>query len=306
VVRKLVALSFLALLGATACAWTPDISRDELAKQYLENPNDLIEVDGAILHVRDTGPREAHPLILIHGFGSSLHTWEEWTKVLEQEYRVIRLDLPGAGLSPPDPISDYTDTRVIELLRQLMDQNKLGPTTFIGNSIGGRIAWTMAAAHPDRVAKLILVAPDGFASPSFEYGVKTDAPTILHASKYFLPRWAVRPNLAAAYADPEKLSEETFERYYQFLLASGNRQALIDRLEQTILTDPVPRLKTIQTPVLLLWGEQDGLIPVTNAQDYLEVLPNAQLATIPQSGHLPMEETPKASLEPVLKFLGEN
>ncbi len=302
---KLVAVSLFALIGATACAWTPDIPRQELAAEYLDAPNDLKEVSGAILHVRDTGPRDAEPLILIHGFGASLHTWEAWAKVLERDYRVIRLDLPGAGLSPPDPTNDYTDARVISLLLQLMKQNNLGSATLIGNSIGGRIAWSLAAKHPDKVTKLVLVAPDGFASPGFQYGVKTEAPAIFHASKYFLPRWAVRPNLAAAYADPENLSEETLDRYHKFLLATGNRGALIERLEQTVLTDPVPRLKTINAPVLLLWGEKDGLIPLSNAQDYLDVLPNARLVVVPNSGHLPMEETPEASLVPVLEFLEE-
>lgn len=304
-IRKFVALSLFALIGATACAWTPDIPREELATEYLDAPKDLKEVSGAILHVRDTGPRDAEPLILIHGFGASLHTWEAWAKVLERDYRVIRLDLPGAGLSPPDPTNDYTDARVISLLLQLMKQSGLGSATLIGNSIGGRIAWSLAAKHPDKVTKLVLVAPDGFASPGFQYGVKTEAPAIFHASKYFLPRWAVRPNLAAAYADPENLSEETLDRYHKFLLATGNRGALIERLEQTVLTDPVPRLKMINAPVLLLWGEKDGLIPLSNAQDYLDVLPNARLVVVPNSGHLPMEETPEASLVPVLEFLGK-
>ena len=301
--RKLLMVSALALVGATACAWTPDIPRDELSAKYLSTPSDLVEVSGAILHVRDTGPREGKPVILIHGFGSSLHTWENWAKVLERDYRVIRFDMPGAGLSPPDPTNDYTDTRVIALLNALMDQSSVEQATLIGNSIGGRIAWTMAAAHPERVEKLVLVAPDGFASPAFEYGEKIEAPAIMHASKYFLPRWALRPNLEVAYADPAKLSEEALERYHELLLAPGNRGALIDRMEQTVLTDPVPRLQMIETPVLLLWGEKDGMIPVANAQDYLEALPNARLSVLSGIGHVPQEEAPAVSLEPVLEFL---
>lgn len=299
-------LTLTVLLGAAACAWTPDIPRETLAEKYLSDPADLTEVDGTILHVRDTGPRDGRALILIHGLGSSLHTWEGWVPTLEQSYRVVRLDLPGAGLSPPDPQSDYTDPHVVSLLAALIDQKKIESATLIGNSIGGRIAWTMAAEHPELVSALVLIAPDGFASPAFQYGEKIEAPALLHASKYFLPRWALKPNLAAAYADPDKLDDETLARYHELLLAPGNRAALIDRLEQTILTDPVPRLQKIEVPVLLLWGEQDGVIPVTNAQDYLAALPNARLATLPALGHVPMEEDPKRSLEPVLEFLLEN
>ncbi len=305
-IRKLSLVSALALIGATACAWTPDIPRDALSEKYLKQPTNLVTVNGAILHVRDTGPREAKPVILIHGFGSSLHTWENWASALEREYRVIRFDMPGAGLSPADPEGDYTDPRVISLLTALMDQSGIRRATLIGNSIGGRIAWTMAAAQPERVEKLVLIAPDGFASPAFEYGAATKAPAIMHASKYFLPRWALRPNLAVAYADPEKLSDETVERYHELLLAPGNRAALIDRMEQTVLTDPIPRLRTISAPVLLLWGQDDAMIPVANAQDYLDALPDARLVTLPAIGHLPMEEAPDVSLSPVLEFLREN
>jgi len=305
VFRKITFVSVLLLLGATACAWTPDIPREQLAAKYLAEPADLVEVDGTIVHVRDTGPRDAKPVILIHGFGSSLHTWEEWAKMLERDYRVIRFDMPGAGLSPPDPTNNYTDTRVIGLLLSLMKQSGVERAALIGNSIGGRIAWTMAAAHPNRVEKLVLVSPDGFASPTFAYGEKIEAPAILHASKYFLPQWALRPNLEVAYADPEQLTDETLGRYHDLLLATGNRAAMIDRMEQTVLTDPLPKLKTIQAPVLLLWGQEDGLIPISNARDYLEILPNARLTALPDVGHVPQEEAPAASLEPVLEFLAE-
>ena len=302
-IRKLTFISLLGLLTITACAITPDIERADLARKYLEKPDDLIEVSATTLHVRDSGPQNAEAVILIHGFGSSLHTWDAWAQILERNYRVLRLDLPGAGLSPPDATNDYSDSRIISLLLALMDKNGLDKAAIIGNSIGGRIAWTMAVQHPQRVDRLVLMAPDGFASPGFEYGVKPETPAILHASKYFLPRWALRPNLSAAYADETKLSEKTIERYHDLLLASGNRAALIQRLEQTILMDPVPKLQKITAPVLLLWGEEDALIPVANAQNYLDALPDARLVTLPRTGHLPMEEAPEASLAPVLDFL---
>jgi len=304
-IRRTFFAGLFILFGATACAWTPDIPRAELAEKYLAAPSDLKEVDGTVLHVRDTGPRNARVLVLIHGFGSSLHTWDAWAKELERSYRVIRFDMPGAGLSPPDPKRDYTDPRVTGLIASLMDQVNIPHATLIGNSIGGRIAWTMAASHPERVDALVLIAPDGFASPFLQYGETIKAPVILKASKYFLPQWALKPNLAAAYADKEKLSDETLNRYHELLLASGNRAALIDRLEQTVITDPIPRLSSITAPVLLLWGEKDGIIPISNAQDYLDALPNARLATLPGLGHVPMEESPEQSLAPVQEFLNK-
>ena len=73
----------------------------------------MLTVAGTTLHVRDDGPKDAPAVILLHGFGSSLHTFEPWAEALKADYRVVRLDLPGSGLSPPDPTGDYTDTRSI-------------------------------------------------------------------------------------------------------------------------------------------------------------------------------------------------
>ena len=82
----------------------------------------MTTVAGTQLHVRDDGPKDAPAIILLHGFGSSLHTWEAWAQALKGTTASIRLDLPGSGLSPPDPTGDYTDARAIALILVLMDQ----------------------------------------------------------------------------------------------------------------------------------------------------------------------------------------
>ncbi|MEF2553445.1 alpha/beta fold hydrolase [Aurantimonas sp. A2-1-M11] len=144
--------------------WTPDRSRAVLEAAYLDSPGDLIEIDGVRLHVRDSGSREAPALIMLHGFGSSLHTWEPWAEALSDRYRVVRFDIPGSGLSGPDPTGDYSDDRTLTVLRALMDTLAVEQATLVGNSMGGRFAWRFAAAHPERVDRLVLISSDGFAS----------------------------------------------------------------------------------------------------------------------------------------------
>jgi pimeloyl-ACP methyl ester carboxylesterase len=169
--------------------------------------------------------------------------------------------------------------------------------------LGGRIAWTFAAKHPDRVSKLVLISPDGFASPGFEYGQKADVPALLSVMTYVLPKALYRPNIEAAYADPKRLTEAVFDRYYDLTLAPGSRDALLARMQQTVLVDPRPILPKITQPVLLLWGKKDALIPVANAQDYLKALPDATLTTFDDLGHVPHEEDAGTSLVPLLAFL---
>lgn len=295
----------LGLIGIAAWAWTPDRSRAGLEADYLRAPGDMVEVGGTRLHVRDNGPREAPAVILIHGLGSSLHTWEPWAQALQDEFRVIRLDLPGAGLSPPDPTGDYSDARAMALL--IAVQNRLGVerASLVGNSIGGRIAWTYAATHPERVDRVVLISPDGFASPGFEYGKPPEVPGVLSLMKVALPRGMLRSNIAVGYADPAALTEANLTRYHDLMRAPGGREALIARMKQTVLVPPEPLLRRIEAPVLLLWGEKDAMIPFANASDYQRVLPDSRLVALPTLGHLPMEEDPEASLAPVRAFLCE-
>jgi pimeloyl-ACP methyl ester carboxylesterase len=299
----LLALPLACAIGACAWLWSLDKARAGLDAKYLAAPGDIIEVLGTRLHVRDSGPKDAPPVVMIHGFGSSLHTWEPWAQALADAHRVIRLDLPGSGLSGPDTTGDYSDSRTMALLAALLDRLGIARASLIGNSIGGRIAWSFAARHPERVAKLVLVSPDGFASAGFAYGERPSVPALVKLMRYVLPKALLRMSIAPAYGDPAALTDATVDRYYDLLMAPGNRDAMIARLEQTVLQDPEPLLRSIQAPTLLVWGEKDALIPIRNAQDYLRNLPNAELVTFPDLGHLPQEEAPARSLPPVRSFL---
>jgi len=286
-------------------AWTSDRTRAELSEKYWNSSTHYVGVGGTQLRIRDTGPKDAPALVLLHGFGSSLETWEPWAQSLSVNHRVVRFDLPGCGLSEPDRTGDYSDARSVSLVKDLMDRLDIGTAALIGNSMGGRIAWRFAVAFPARTSKLVLISPDGFASPGFQYGKPPRVPALMHLMKYFLPRPLLEMNLAAAYADPTRLTESVVDRYYELLLASGNRAAMINRMRQSVLENPVPILLQIRTPTLLLWGKKDRLIPYGNAADYLAALPNATLVSFAELGHVPHEEAPAESLKPLEKFLDE-
>ena len=294
------ALFLLAIAALALWLYAPDKPRAALEAAY---PGEYRTVDGVRLRLRDTGPKGAPALILLHGFGSSLDTWEPWAKALSARYRVIRLDLPGFGLTGADPTGDYTDARAAAIIAVLMDQFSLPHAALIGNSLGGRLAWQFAARYPDRVTRLVLISPDGFASPGFAYGKAPAVPLVMEAMPWVGPRSLIRANLAPAWAHPEALPDAVVERYRDMLLAPGVRRAILDRTRQTVLTDPALRLQSITAPTLLLWGEQDHMIPIRNAADYLRLLPHATLVRLPGLGHVPFEEAPAQSLPPVERFL---
>lgn len=299
-----VGIALLALvIGGGLWLYTPDKPRAALEAVYARPPSEFLTVAGIRLHVRDTGPRTAPAVFLLHGFGSSLQTWDAWSDALSTDHRVIRFDLPGFGLTGPDPTGDYTDARAMQVLAALMDRLGIAHASLIGNSMGGRIAWEFAAANPTRVHRLVLISPDGFASPGIEYGKAVEVPLMVRMLPYMLPTALLRMSLAPAYADPAHMTGAMVQRYRDMLLAPGVRDAVIARMRQVVLTDPVLRLRGLHIPVLLLWGQKDAMIPVSNAADYRAALPDSTLAILPDLGHVPQEEAPAISLPPVRAFL---
>ena len=293
----------LAIVLLAAWLYTPDLGRAELEKKYHVAADDYVDVAGIKLHLKDSGKRDAPALVLLHGFGSSLQTFDAWADELSAKYRVVRYDLPGFGLTGPDPSRDYSDARGIAVLAALMDKLGIARADIVGNSMGGKLAWQFAATYPARVDHLVLISPDGFASPGFDYGKAPAIPLMLRALPYTLPTPMLRMSIAPAYANAEHLTPATVERYRDMMRAPGVRGAILDRTAQTILQNPEQQLRSIQAPTLLIWGEQDGMIPFGNSADYMRLIPHCTLAKLPGLGHVPQEEAPQQSLAMLTSFL---
>ena len=302
---KIIALALISLiLLAALYLWTPDKSKAELEKIYGSPKNAYVSALGVNLHYQDTGPsKNAIPILFLHGFGASLQTWDTWAQALSEDYRVISVDLPGFGLTGEDPSGIYTDQRSVEVLEAFLKELKIPKVVLVGNSMGGKFAWQFAARYPNQVAKLVLISPDGYASPGIEYGKKPDVPAIADLYRYFFSKTFLAMNLEPAYADPNTLNDALVNRYYDLMLAPGVRGAILARMQQTVLQDPVPSLASIQVPTLLIWGEKDAFIPISNSNDYLKVMPNAKRVSLPNIGHLPQEEQPSIGLQVLKEFL---
>src|ERR1700679_4398911 len=150
----------LVLLGA-ALLWyasTPDIPRRVLEAKYATPPSEFIDLpDGARVHMRDQGPKDAPVLVLVHGSNASLFTWEPWVSRLDNTFRVVSFDLPGHGLTGAVPNHDYSQEGMVKLTLELADKLGLKKFAIAGNSMGGGVVARFAEEHPDRVSALILV-----------------------------------------------------------------------------------------------------------------------------------------------------
>ena len=284
-------------------AWTPDLARERLLQSYARAGTAQLMVGAQPYFIQDTGPRDAPTLVLLHGFGASLQTWDAWSQALETQWRVVRIDLPAFGLTGPAVNNDYSDEADVARLLALLDHLGLQRVAVGGHSMGGRIAWNFAAAHPERVSHLVLVAPDGFPDPRSTTEFTYQVSPWLGLMKLSLPAWALKMGVAPAYGDEKLLTVDTMRRYQDMMRAPGVRTALIERMRQSRNSDPVPRLQSLKMPILLVWGDKDAFIPISNAQDYLNAIPHAVLATIPLAGHVVHEEAPQPSVQAVKAFL---
>jgi pimeloyl-ACP methyl ester carboxylesterase len=284
-----------------------DKNVEELKAKYAQTPSQFIEVNGMNVHYRDEGnPNDSVPLVLIHGTGSSLHTFEEWVKILRGSHRIVRIDIPAFGLTGPDPQHDYSMEKYVSFVDIFLAAKGIKRCILVGNSLGGQIAWQFALAHPQKLAKLILIDAAGYAVTSQKSVLAFQVarmPVIKNCMTFITPYSLARKSVESVYADKSKITDALVDRYFELTLRTGNRQAFVDRLNMLYDTTNIPKIKTIKTPTLVLWGEQDLLIPMENGQRFHDDLPNDTLVILKNMGHVPMEENPAESLKPVLDFL---
>lgn len=284
-----------------------DIPLETLKAKYAGGASQFLSVKGMQVHYRDEGnPMDSLPLVLIHGTGSSLHTFDAWTAKLQGNHRVIRMDLPGYGLTGPFPDRNYAMANYTDFIAQFL--NELGITRCVlgGNSLGGQIAWEFTVAHPERVQKLILIDAAGypFKSGSVPVAFKmARIPVIKELFTYVTPKFMVQSSVENVYADSQKVTRELIDRYFELSLRPGNRRAFVDRFAAKTDPNAIQKIPSINRPTLILWGDQDLLIPVENAQRFHRELLNDTLVILKNSGHVPMEENPQESLAAVLDFI---
>jgi pimeloyl-ACP methyl ester carboxylesterase len=296
----------LALLSAAFRA--PQRSLESLVERWAPPPSDFMELGPQLLHYRDEGPRsDPLPLLMLHGSASSLHSWDAWATALSaQGRRVVRLDLPGFGLSGPAASGDYGDAAYLELLTQLLQRLDLGRVILVGQGLGAQLAWQLGLQQPERVAGLVLLnAGAREFRPEAAPLVFTLArlPGAGWLAEGLLPRRLIEQALREVYGQPARLRPATVERYFELSLREGNRSALVDFLDQRRSPLDLAPLSALRAPTLILWGARDRLLPLEDGQTLAQAIPGSRLIPLNQLGHLPQEEDGPASLAAVADFL---
>jgi pimeloyl-ACP methyl ester carboxylesterase len=308
-------LGILLMLTALAVALSraPDRPVQTLVARWALPPSDFIDVRGQVVHVRDQGPRgDTLPIVLLHGTGASLHTWEGWVAVLARTRRVVTFDLPGFGLTGPFAgqyaRDDYRGDTYARFVLDVMDALKLQRAVIGGNSLGGEVAWRVATLAPGRCERLILVDASGYAftPESVPLGFRVArVPLLNRLGEHLLPRSLVAQSLGEVYGDPSRVTDALVDRYFELTLREGNRRALGLRMQQLDPGAQADRIKSVASPTLILWGGRDRLIPPATAQRFAADIRGSRVVVFDSLGHVPQEEDPARTVQAVTGFLSE-
>ena len=269
------------------------------------------EIEGRRLNYVDVGAGDRPPVIFVHGLGGCWQNWLENIPRLAQERRCIALDLPGFGASelPRDKvtISGYGDT-VVKLGRTLgLDE----PVDVIGNSMGGFIAAEIGISHADFVRDIVLCSAAGISITNLRRRpVLTAARATAALTNVMLARseaMAKRPGLRHAalgyvFRHPTRIDADLA---YQMMLGAG-RKGFLPALEALTDYDFRDRLGEVKVPVLIIWGEDDNLVPVADADEFARLIPDARKVILEDTGHVAMLERPETFNDLVVDFLDVN
>jgi pimeloyl-ACP methyl ester carboxylesterase len=269
-----------------------------------------IDVDGTPVTYVDIGSGDLEPIVFVHGLGGQWQNWLENLPRAAQERRVIALDLPGFGCTPmPRPkitIPGYA--RCVDALCERLD---LGRVDIVGNSMGGYIATEVAIQFPQRIDQLILVSAAGITSadlvhrPVLTLG-RIAAAIATHGASRRRPI-ASRPKsrhmaLLLVARHPSLLRADlAYEGFFKGTGKPGFEDALLANLEY----DFRDRLPELRQPTLIVWGENDSIIPVKDAHEFERLIPDSRKVVMRDTGHIPMAERPAAFNDVMMEFLAE-
>ena len=264
-------------------------------------------VGGVRIHYQEAGDEDAPALILIHGFISSTLIWSDvFLPLAAAGFRVIALDLPGYGYSDKPADGRYTIDSQAYAVVSLMNRLEIDEATIIGASYGGAVAATIALDYPERVSRLVLIgavtddAPMNKLLPRVaQLPLVGDIVTPLFLGS----RWVLRKRMEDTYRRSGKmLDERKLAARHHLLAAADSHRAMLRTIRRWNANRITREAHLIHRPTLILWGEDDRHIPLSDGVRLREAIPGARLIVFSKCGHLPPVEHPEKFVDVVTQF----
>lgn len=268
-----------------------------------------LEIDGREVNYVDIGEQGSdRPMVFVHGLGGQWQNWLENLPRFAQSRRVVALDLPGFGLSemPEERITIELYGRV---LAELCDRLDLNPAVVVGNSMGGFVSAELATRRPESVERLMLLASAGVSQMDVAkrpiIAVGKIAGLVASENIAQQPWLARRPafrhvTLALVARHPSRLRSDLV---FEALLKGTGKAGFEPALRACLEYDFRERLPEIGCPTLVVWGEKDAIIPVRDADTFVDLIEGARKVVIDDTGHVPMVERPPTFNDLLEEFL---
>jgi pimeloyl-ACP methyl ester carboxylesterase len=271
-----------------------------------------VTVEGAPVNVIDVGDGPA--IVFVHGLSGSWPNWLEQLPAFAQDHRVIAMDLPGFGHSPM-PQEQITISAYGRTLDGLLETLGVDAATLVGNSMGGFVSAELAIAYPRRVERLVLVSAAGISTyrhrdvERIEPYLRRVAPMVAAYTGWTAARsdWVARRrglrNLTLGFVvrHPSRLPAALAAEQLRGAGKPGFMQALRANIDYPVKE----RLPEIACPTLIVWGDEDKVIPVGDASVFEELIPNSRKVIFEETGHMAMLERPVAFNELLSEFITE-
>ncbi len=255
---------------------------------YFAALDQIIDLDGQTIRYRESGPSDAPSIVMLHGFTDSLHTWDALVDALDDDFHVLRPDLPGHGLSGPSPDGDYSNEGLVDFVGAFLDATGTQDSILVGNSLGGLAAWRYAAGS-DAVRGLVLLAPGGV--PYADIGEEpSQVPALMKLFLKSAPEVGVRQMLNSLHAEPSHVRDEMVTRYRDLMRVEGNGDAFVERAAQFAFPAPESTMARVSAPTIVIWGAQDVILASQQSEVFRANIPQIEVNILENVGHMPQAE----------------
>lgn len=302
----------LFVIAFTTCIiHAEDYITDEEGKispeQLADKDGKFTDVKGLKVYYKEKGTK-GKVLLFIHGFSASTYSWRLNMEPLAKNYKVYALDLKGFGYTAKPAESDYTLDAQAKLVTDFMDTLKIKSAVLIGNSMGGAISMKVALQFPDKVEKLVLVDSAGVSEGIVMFGVLGKNISTNSLSKtlnyLFMNEHTIKSIVKSLYVQKNLKTDEVAEGYVKPFRTPGIEDAFAQMVKGFVEDDDLPkRIPEIIIPTLIVWGENDTIIPVSAAKKFNELIKGSKLIIYPEAGHMPMEEHPAEFNKAISEFI---
>lgn len=264
-----------------------------LSPGFFENIDDISLNYRASIH-----PTSQNTFILVHGFAASLETWSDLFPLIAQEHSVYAIDLKGAGFSDKPRCGKYDAHEQARLLYAFMIQKNLTNVVLVGHSLGGGISlltYLIDKKTEPRIVGLILIDSACYPQP-LPFHVRSFRNPILYWFLNFVPAdFQVNFVLSRILKRHEAITPHRVEQYSRFLREKSVRRAnrmMAKSIVPGDFDEVVDSFSSITVPTLIIWGENDPVIPLSHGERLAQEIKDSQLLKLKNVGHIPQEESP--------------